>query len=172
MTLSALDDFFIRREVRYVTAYDSVGDGFLQRRGIHQAASREVEEDHALLHNREFIGIDESLGVLVLRDMYRDVIALGKKFIEACRLLGVLRDSRQAASMDRKGSYPITSIKPRDSAALATMVLIAPRPTIHPASCPGFQCQPPLLFPFRSDRALYRLRPQVPFSPGNARSVM
>ena len=86
--LVRLDDLFIG-EIRHVARHDAVGDGLLQGRGIHEPASGEIQDYHALLHDREFIGIDESLGVLVLRDMQRDEIALGQEFVQAWRLLGI-----------------------------------------------------------------------------------
>ena len=86
--LVRLDDLFVR-EVSYVAAHDAVGDSLLQGRGIHEPASGEVQDHHALLHDREFIGIDESLGVFVLRDVQRDEIALGQEFVQTWRLLGI-----------------------------------------------------------------------------------
>ena len=63
-------------KIRHVARHDAVGDGLLQGRGIHEPSPGEIEEHHALLHDREFIGIDESLGVLILGDVQRDEIGL------------------------------------------------------------------------------------------------
>jgi hypothetical protein len=82
------DDLFVR-EVRHVAAHDTVGDGLLQGRGVHKPASGKIQKHRALLHDGKLIGIDKSLGVLVLGDMQRDEIALGKKFVQAWRLFGI-----------------------------------------------------------------------------------
>ena len=81
-----LDDLFVR-EVSYVAAYDSIGNGFLQRRGVHKPSPGEVEKHDALLHHRELIGVDEALSILVLGNVQRDKVGLCQEPLQAGGLL-------------------------------------------------------------------------------------
>ncbi len=66
------------REICYIFCYLAGGECLTHILLVYQKVAREIEDHHTVLHHREGCLIKHSLCIIKERDMYGDIVTLGK----------------------------------------------------------------------------------------------